>query len=87
MNPAERELFRQNLLLQLDAVAPHALRVATLRIGARLGGFSPTDTELHAELDYLEQKQLITPGVKIISPENREWKITAAGRDFLAQNP
>jgi hypothetical protein len=35
-------------------------------------------------LQYLVDKSLLTAVTKTISPENPAWRITAAGRDFLA---
>lgn len=87
MTPAARELFRQNLLSQLDAVAPSALPVPSLLVGAKIGGFKPTDQEIQAELTYLEDLGLIVAAAKAISPENKRWRITAAGRDHVAANP
>jgi hypothetical protein len=40
---------------------------------------------LAAELQYLEDKGLIVSVLKTISPENRAWRITATGRDHLAE--
>ena len=57
------------------------------------GSFSPAtsssrawigDSELRAEIDYLVEKGLAKPEAKRISPENKQWTITAEGRDFLA---
>lgn len=87
MSPAERELLRLNFLQQLDAVAPHSLRLPQLRNGARIGGFSPSDEQLLAELDYLLGKGLVATPPKAISPEIGQWKISATGRDHVAQCP
>ncbi len=87
MNPATRELFRHNLLKQLDAVAPHSMPLAQLKVGAQIGGFTPTDAELDAELQYLADKGLVATAEKILSPENKRWRITADGRDHVAANP
>lgn len=41
--------------------------------------------ELEAEFEYLRQKGLLEPVGKSISPEVMVWRITAAGRDWLAE--
>lgn len=87
MNPAVRELFRQNLLRQLDAAAPVALPMPQLSVGALVRGFTPTDGELAADLQYLADKGLVVAADKTVSPENKRWRITAAGCDHVAENP
>ena len=44
-----------------------------------------TREDISNELAYLEDKELAKPIAKLLSPELRAWKITAAGRDFFAQ--
>lgn len=85
MTAKSRELFRQSLLMQLNQAAPYAVPAEILKVGAVSGGFAVTDQELAAELDYLADKQLIAATAKLISPENKRWKITAPGRDALAE--
>ncbi len=86
MNASSRELLRQCLLSQLGLAAPYALPTATLKVYAVAGGFPKvTDQELEAELQYLREKELAAIEEKIISPENKRWKITAKGRDALAE--
>jgi hypothetical protein len=38
------------------------------------------------ELQYLADKGMVATVNKSISPENLCWRITAAGRDFIAAN-
>jgi hypothetical protein len=45
-------------------------------------GLAPAAVE--SEMDYLADKGLVSVPEKLISPENRAWRITAAGRDHLA---
>ena len=85
MNAATRELFRQNLIAQLSAAAGVGLKSAMLKVGARAGGFEPTDEQIDAELLYLADKTFVAPVDKAISPEMKRWRITAAGRDYAAQ--
>lgn len=86
MTSTSRELLRQCLLMQLGQGAPYAVPAATLKVYAAAAGFPKlTDQELEAELQYLREKELAAIEQKIISPENKRWKITAKGRDALAE--
>lgn len=85
MNAATRELFRQNLVQQLAAIGPVGMKVAALKVGARAGGFEPSDAQVDAELQYLEDKGLVTATDKAISPELKRYRVTAEGRDYAAQ--
>jgi hypothetical protein len=87
MNPAQLELFRVCLLQQLRAAGDGSLAVAMLLAGAKLAGFDSADEPLvRATLAYLADKGFAAPVAKAISPENRRWRITAAGTDFLAES-
>ena len=51
-------------------------------------GFGPITLELvNAEIQYLADpdKNFLRSESKAISPEIKKWKITAAGRDYLAE--
>ena len=86
MNAATRELFRQALLQVLAPVPAYlGLSAPTLRVKVQAVGHTVTDDEVAAELQYLWDKQLVAPVAKCVSPENRLWRITAAGRDYLAE--
>ena len=85
MNAASLELFRHNLIAQLCVVGPVGMRPAALKVGAKAGGFDPSDEQLDAELQYLADKGLVVAQDKAISPELKRWRITAAGRDYAAQ--
>lgn len=86
MNPQNRELLRLALLRVLDANSTrYGLGLEALRhLAASFGFYLPESDRVEAELRYFEDKGLATQIVKQISPENRAWRITAAGRDFLA---
>lgn len=88
MNPEEQENFRLALLRVLDERASDRFGLQRKGIAAFLVqyGFRDATAPIAAELQYLEDKQLVAPVGKTISPENRSWRITAAGRDFLALN-
>jgi DNA-binding PadR family transcriptional regulator len=52
----------------------------------RSEGFAElTRGELAGELQYLADKGLVVAVEKPVSPEMAVWRITAAGRDYLAQ--
>lgn len=85
MNPAETERLRIALLQQLREVAPLALPVSQLATGAALAGFRDCAREVRSEVAYLQDKALVADDLKVLSPELKRYRITAAGRDFLAQ--
>ncbi|HTH46279.1 MAG TPA: hypothetical protein VMB21_02085 [Candidatus Limnocylindria bacterium] len=84
--PEQRELFRHALLavLERDGSAVFGLSAATLAELVKPRGFRPVVAEVEAELAYLQDKDLVTTIAKTLSPEVKAWRITAAGRDFLA---
>lgn len=84
MNAATRELFRQNLIAQLCASGV-SMRVPALKVGAKAGGFEPSDDQIDAELLYLADKGLVAVADKLVSPELKRWRVTADGRDYAAQ--
>ena len=86
MDSATKELFRENLIAQLAAVGAIGIKPAALKIGARKGGFEPTDAQLDNEIDYLIGKGFVADIEKEISPANRRFKITAAGVDFAEKH-
>ena len=87
MNAEQRELFRRALLEVLEANNTRfGLGSAALRHLIRPYGFErPEEKEVREEVGYLEDKGLVAEVLKGVSPENRAWRITAAGRDYLAE--
>jgi hypothetical protein len=86
MNAQQREYLRLALLRVLDANATRfGLGVTALASLVRVDGCQPTDGEAELELAYLEDKGLIVRLDKPISPENPVWRISALGRDLLAE--
>lgn len=86
MNASQRELFRLALLRVLEANSTErglGLQALQLLVGA-FGFPMPNTADIRTELEYLGDKGLIAPVGKSISPENKCWRITAAGRDELA---
>ena len=89
MNNEERELFRIALLNVLEQRASDRFGLQLKAIQTFLGaeGFRGAGgSGILAELSYLEDKEFAARVGKQISPENACWRITAAGRDFLATN-
>ncbi len=86
MTPEVREQVRIALLRYLAANKTRwGYNVALLRqllVADGFGYLSPAEVE--AELQYLADKGLVAEAPKLISPELRAWRITAAGRDWLA---
>lgn len=88
MTPADRELFRLALLRVLDANGTRfGLGVAAIGANLRQWGFAgAAPVMVTIELQYLFDKGFVCAVDKAISPENQNWRITANGRDWLAQN-
>lgn len=86
MNATERENLRVSLLQQLRTVGASTLPLSTLVNGARLAGFdSANDDIVRGELVYLLDKGMVANPERAISPENKRWRISASGVDFLAE--
>ncbi len=84
MNAKTRENLRILILTALHAARPYGVELEPLRLALppHLRGLEAED--LRVELDYLVGKGLAEEAGKKISPENRAWKLTAEGTDFLA---
>lgn len=86
MNAQMREMLRLCLLEAAELALPRAVELATARLAANVRGFrKATDDEIRTELDYLTDKGLLALESKTVSPENKRWRLTAQGRDFLAE--
>lgn len=86
MTSDQLERFRHNLLQQLKNCGDRFMRQVDLEMGLHAAGFDGEDRrEIGAELLYLEGKGLIYRAAKLISPEVVRWKISADGRDYLAE--
>lgn len=87
MNPEQRENLRLGLLIVLEANNTR-FGVPERAMPSRLmtaQGVNATADEIAAELQYLADASLVETMNKVISPENRTWRITKAGRDHLAE--
>jgi hypothetical protein len=87
MTPEQREQLRLSLLRFLaDNPTRFGYNAAILLQMARSEGRPRLEREaVEAELLYLEDKGLVALAAKLLSPELRAWRITADGRDHLAQ--
>ena len=86
MNPQQREQIRLSLLRYCESADQYGLAGALLLQFLRNEGFRRLTREgLDAELLYLADKGLLIAVEKPVSPENPAWRITAAGRDLLAE--
>jgi hypothetical protein len=85
MTPEQKELFRLAILKVMDANNTRfGLGVAAichLLVAFGFPNAKPEDVE--EELDYLCRKELATEVLKIVSRENKAWRITKAGIQFL----
>jgi hypothetical protein len=79
-----RENLRILLLTIFEASKPFTVELRVLRANLPKNHRSADDATLLAEIDYLKDKAFIHEEPKVLSPENRAWKISAVGRDFLA---
>lgn len=88
MTAADRELLRIALLRVLEANNTRfGLGAPALRLSLGQWGFRDLDEKtLGVELGYLFDKGFAAVVAKDISPEMQTWRITANGRDWLAQN-
>jgi hypothetical protein len=88
MSTEERELFRHALLRVLEANSSTRYGLNETAIAMRslpFLGRVPDREPVQQELRYLEDKGFVGEVLKGISPENKCWRINAAGRDYLAQ--
>lgn len=85
MTSQQREQVRLSVLRYCESADQYGLGTALLLQFVRNEGLRGlTHESLEAELLYLADKGFLVAVEKPISPENQAWRITAAGRDFLA---
>jgi hypothetical protein len=88
MEGQELENFRKALLQVAAAnLSRFGLGVSAFKLHVSAFGFDEVSAkEVEVELDYLKGKTYLDEIPKALSPENRLWRISAGGRDFLAMN-
>ncbi len=85
MNTQQREQIRLSVLRYGESADQFGLAASLLLQFLRNEGFRAlTREQLQREILYLADKGFLVAVNKPISPENPAWRITAAGRDFLA---
>jgi hypothetical protein len=86
MTNEQREQLRLSLLRFLEGnLTRFGLPTAVLLQMARSEGRTELQKgQVEGELEYLAEKGLAVEALKGVSPENRNWRITANGRDFVA---
>jgi len=84
LDPAQKELLRESVLLQLHAARPVLLPLSTILRGVQLQGFDDLDERgIESELTYLHAKNLISFTRAKISHGNRRFGLTAEGVEYL----
>lgn len=88
LNSQQREQLRLSLLRFLnDLNGRFGLTTEFLLQLARAEGRPGLILQqVEVEMEYLVEKNQAQELPKLLSPENRNWKITASGRDFFAQH-
>lgn len=86
MTPETLRELRVNLLLQLRAAGRLGLGKNELLLGLKTAGFRDAKADtVEEEIGYLTDKEQVAKVDQEISPEVESFRITAAGRDWLAQ--
>lgn len=92
MKPEEKELLRLAILQVMDSnrtrfgLGEVALAHQIMAFGfnaGRCGGPEVFKTEIAEAIEYLTNKQLVEEALKVVSRENRAWRITRAGIAFV----
>jgi len=96
MEAQQKELFRKAILQVMDSNRTrYGLGVVALGHHLPMFGFNQSmfpnvkafrDAILD-ELQYLEDKHLVEEALKVVSRENRAWRISDTGIAFLDSNP
>lgn len=84
MTPEQKELYRENILRQLEVGIP--VHDKTILIGLKCGGFDTSESEMNTELEYLIEKGLVRRVVSEFSVGKKHYKLTATGVEYLEAN-
>lgn len=85
MDPEQTEQLRLAVLKVLEANnGRYGRPVPALQVHLRSWGFDVPRESIRNAIQYLEDKGLITEVLKGVSPENRCYRITADGIDYIA---
>ena len=87
MSPQQREVLRTAILRTLDTNQTRfGLTAPAVTVHLIPQGFKVEAEETERELDYLTDKHMAEVIRRSLAPENRAWRINAAGRDWLAEH-
>jgi hypothetical protein len=85
MKPEDRELLRENILVQCVGAPRAGIPVSTIIQRAMQAGYEElTGADVDKEIRHLEGKNFIREVEKKLSPENRRYVGTPEGDDYLA---
>jgi hypothetical protein len=85
LTPQQLQQIRYSILRYCDASVETGISAALLLQFLRTEGFRAlTPDQLRGEIQYLADKDLLVAPPSLISPEIKNWRITATGRDLLA---
>ena len=79
------EMLRIALLREGDRACPRWMGIDAYELRVQQIVPNATRRDVERELQYLVDKGLFVECIKIISPENRHFRIHAGGRDYLAE--
>jgi hypothetical protein len=85
MNPELREIFRTAIVKLARSASLTGIGTEGMQVVAAVYGIKPSAQECAEEAAYLVDKGLLVEKEKRVSPENKVWRITADGRDWLAE--
>ena len=78
------EQTRLSILRLLHRSSAMGLAEDLLKSFLNAEGVATDKDPLRVQVQYLEDKGLVVEVDKTISPENKRWRLTAAGRDYCA---
>jgi len=76
--------LREQVRLSLLRYALRRTRTGMFRVALASEGFKLAPEVVADEISYLADKGLLKEENKLVSPENKFWRTTADGRDYLA---
>lgn len=86
LTPRQRELLQVAILETLLASGSRfGLNGEAITFHVRESFPHITSDQVEPELDYLTEKGLVALVGKVLEPANRQWKLSAQGRDFLSE--
>lgn len=87
MTHTQRETLR-HAILRLGAanVSRWGIGAEAMRLYVQRYAFDLPTEDIAVEMQYLEDKGLLVRVPKVISPDVPAWRITATGRDLVAEH-